>query len=112
MSKGAAFEATTIAVATVVPTTAMVATNHTWIAAGTIGAVLVSLLVQARIKARAATEQHRETLTYAHTATSLGADPSPVIRAMRSEDDGKDVGGDGADDGGDLPPVHYPPRRR
>jgi hypothetical protein len=110
MSRGAAFEATTVAVATVVPTTAMVATNHTWIAAGTIGAVLVSLLIQARIKARAATEQHRETLTYAHTATSLGADPSPVIRAMRSEDEATDPGG--PEDDGEPPHIHYPPRRR
>ena len=112
MSRRAAFEATTVAVATVVPTTAMVAAGHTWIAAGTIGAVLASLLVQARIKARAATEQHRETLTYAHTATSLGADPSPVIRAMRFEDEGKDDDGVWSEDGGDLPPIHYPPRHR
>lgn len=108
MSRRPAVETTAMAAA-VVPTTAMVATNHTWMAAGTIGAVLVSLLVQARIRTRAATEQHRETLTYAHTATSLGADPSPVIRVMRSEDeDGRDHG---QDDRGDLLPIHLPPRR-
>jgi hypothetical protein len=106
MSKRAAFETTAMAAA-VVPTTAMVATNHTWMAAGTIGAVLISLLVQARIRTRAATEQHRETLTYAHTATSLGADPSPVIRAMRSEGEQDDRPDHGPDD---LPPIHLPPR--
>jgi hypothetical protein len=110
MSRRAAFETTAMA-AGVVPTTAMVATNHTWMAAGTIGAVLASLLVQARIRTRAATEQHRETLTYAHTATSLGADPSPVIRAMRSEDEDRRAARTGPADGDDLPPIHYPPRR-
>ena len=114
MSRKAAFEATTMVAAAIVPTTAMVAAGHTWIAAGTIGAVLGSLLVLARIRTRAATEQHRETLSYAHTATSLGADPSSVIRAMRTDDDGddEDRGWDGSD-GEDSPPgIHWPPRRR
>jgi hypothetical protein len=116
MSKGAAFDATTVAVATVVPATAMVAAGHTWVAAVTIGAVLASVLVLARIRARAATEQHRETLSYAHTATSLGADPSSVIKAMQGgEDEDVDLraGRDGDDPGnGGDPQVHLPPRRR
>jgi hypothetical protein len=110
MSKGAAFEATTVVVAAMVPTTAMVATGHTWIAAGTIGAMLGSLLVLARIRTRAATEQHRETLSYAHTATSLGADAAEVIKAMRAEEPPYRDDGERPDD--DPPGVHLPPRRR
>lgn len=106
MSKGAAFEVTTVVAAAMVPTTAMVATGHTWIAAGTIGAMLASLLVLARIRTRAATEQHRETLSYAHTATSLGADPAQVIKAMRLDDEPRPREGDE-----DPPGVHLPPRR-
>ena len=110
MSKGAAFEATTVVAAVVVPATAMVATGHTWIAAGTIGAMLGSLLLLARIRTRAATEQHRETLSYAHTATTMGADAAEVIKAMRAGRRHRDDGA-GADD--DPPAgVHLPPRHR
>ena len=109
MSKGAAFEATTVVAAAMVPTTAMVATGHTWIAAGTIGAMLGSLLVLARIRARAATEQHRETLSYAHTATAMGADAAEVIKAMRDRPRHRH-GGERPDD--NPPGVHLPPQRR
>jgi hypothetical protein len=109
MSKGAAFEVTTVVVAAMVPTTAMVATGHTWIAAGTIGAMLGSLLMLARIRTRALTEQHRETLSYAHTATTMGADAAEVIKAMRHRDEVRQR--DGEDRPEDPPGVHLPPRR-
>jgi hypothetical protein len=110
MSRGAAFEATTVVATAMVPATAMVATGHTWIAAGTIGAMLGSLLLLARIRTRAATEQHRETLSYAHTATSMGADAAEVIKALHADDElwhREDSGGF------DVPAgVHLPPRHR
>jgi len=109
MSKGAAFEATTVVVAAMVPTTAMVATGHTWIAAGTIGAMLGSLLILARIRTRAATEKHRETLSYAHTATTMGADAAEVIKAMRDRPQHR-RDGERPDD--DPTGVHLPPGRR
>ncbi len=108
MSKGV-FEATTVVAAAMVPTTAMVATGHTWIAAGTIGAMLGSLLILARIRTRAATEQHRETLSYAHTATTMGADAAEVIKAMH---DRRRHRRDGERPDDDPPGVHLPPRRR
>jgi hypothetical protein len=95
--------------AAMVPTTAMVATGHTWIAAGTIGAMLGSLLVLARIRTRAATEQHRETLSCAHTATVMGADATEVINAMRDRRRHRDDRDRPLDD---PPGVHLPPRRR
>ena len=109
MSKGAAFEAMTVAATAMVPTTAMVATGHTWIAAGIIGAMLGSLLVLARIRTRAATEQHRETLSYAHTATTMGADAAEVIKAMRDRPRHRQ---DRERPDDDLAGVHLPPRRR
>ena len=111
MSRSAAFDATTVVAAAMVPTTAMVATGHTWIAAGTIGAMLSSLLVLARIRTRAATEQHRETLSYAHTATTMGADAAEVIKAMRADDESRHRD-DGWGSGDELAGVHLPPRRR
>jgi hypothetical protein len=109
MSKGAAFEATTVVAAAMVPTTAMVATGHTWIAAGIIGAMLGSLLVLARIRTRAATEQHRDTLSYAHTAMAMGADAAEVIKAMRDRPRQRQ---DRERPDDDPPGVHLPPRRR
>jgi len=91
-----------------VPTTAMVATGHTWIAAGTIGAMLCSLLVLARIRTRAATEQHRETLSYAQTATTMGADAAEVINAMRNRSRHRQD----RERSDDQPDVHLPPRHR
>ena len=117
MSRAVTLEVT-IAAATglVVPTTAMVATGHTLIAAGTISAALASLLVVAAIRTRAATERHRETLAYAHTATSLGADPSTVIKAMHEPDDPVERSAEAGrtdNDSGDIPAgVHWPPGRR
>ena len=106
MSKGAV----TVVAAAMVPTTAMVATGHTWIAAWTIGAMLGSLLVLTRIRTRAATEQHRETLSFAHTAATMGADAAEVINAMRDRPRRRH-NGDRPDE--DPPPgVHIPPRRR
>lgn len=104
MSKGAV----TVVAAAMVPTTAMVATGHTWIAAGTIGAMLGSLLVLARIRTRAATEQHRETLSYAHIATTMGTDAAEVINAMRHRPRRRHDG----NRPDDPPGVHLPPRRR
>jgi hypothetical protein len=109
MSKGAAFEATTVVAAAMVPATAMVAAGHTWIAAGTIGVMLGSLLLLARIRARAATEQHRETLSYAHTAMTMGADAAEVIKAMRGRPRHRQDR-DRPDD--DPLSVHLPPRHR
>jgi len=109
MSKGAAFEATTVVAAAMVPTTAMVATGHTWIAAGTIGVMLGSLLLLARIRTRAATEQHRETLSYAHIATTMGADASEVIKALRGRPRNRH---DPERPEGDPRGVHLPPRHR
>lgn len=103
MSKGAA----TVVAAAIVPTTAMVATGHTWIAAGTIGAMLASLLVLARIRAQAATERHRETLSYAHTATTMGADAADVINAMRDRPRHR---ADRKRPNDNPPGVHLPPR--
>ena len=67
----------------VIPTTVMVLTGHTWIGAGTIGAVLAVWLAQVRIRTRAAVDSEKEMLSYAHIATNLGTDPTPVIKAMR-----------------------------
>lgn len=107
MSKGAAFEATTVMAAVVVPTTAMVAAGHTWIAAGTIGAMLSSLLILTRIRTRAATERHRETLSYAQTATTMGGDAAEVIKAMRERRRHRQ----NRDRSDDPPGIHLPPRR-
>ena len=88
-----------------VPATAMIVTGHIWLGAAIVVSVVVAGVVSARSRLRAEAAERQGYLSYAHTATSLGADPAPVIKAMRGSDDD----GDG-DDGG--PPVHLPPRRR
>jgi hypothetical protein len=87
-----------------VPATAMIVTGHIWMGAAIVAAVVAAGLLSARSRLRAEAAEQQGYLSYAHTATSLGADPAPVIKAMRGseEDDG--------DDG--PPPVHLPPRRR
>jgi hypothetical protein len=91
--------------AMVVPATAMILTGHIWFGAGIVAAVVAAGMVSARIRLRAEAAEQQGYLSYAHTATSLGADPAPVIKAMR----GSDEDGEG-DDGSPL--LHLPPRRR
>lgn len=86
-----------------VPATAMIVTGHIWLGAAIVVSVVVTGVVSARSRLRAEAAEQQGYLSYAHTATSLGADPAPVIKAMRGSDD------DGDDDGG--PPVHLPRRR-
>lgn len=74
----------------VVPTTAMVMAGHTWMAAGTIAAVLVAAVAMIRTRARAAHDRDREILSFATAATSLGTDPAPIIKALRGADGGED----------------------
>jgi hypothetical protein len=85
-----------------VPATAMIVTGHIWLGAAVIAAVVVAGVVLARNRIRAQAAEQQGYLSWAHTATSLGADPAPVIKAMRGadEDDDRD------------PPVHLPRRRR
>ncbi|HEY6745692.1 MAG TPA: hypothetical protein VI357_08225 [Mycobacteriales bacterium] len=88
-----------------VPATAMIVTGHIWLGAAIVVSVVAAGVVSARIRLRAEAAEQQGYLSYAHTATSLGADPAPVIKAMRGSDEDLD-----GDDG--TPPVHLPPRRR
>lgn len=83
-----------------VPATAMIVTGHVWFGAATVGAVVGAALLATRHRLRVEAASEREYLSYAHTAASLGADPAPVIKAMRQRDED------------DFPEVHLPPRRR
>ncbi len=88
----------------VVPATAMIVTGHIWFGAAIVACVVVAGMFSARSRLRAQMAEQQGYLSYAHTATSLGADPAPVIKAMRGTD---------PDEDGDGPPaVHLPPRRR
>jgi hypothetical protein len=91
-----------ISVMASVPATAMIVTGHVWFGAATVGAVVAAVMLAARYRIRTEAASDREFLSYAHTATSLGADPAPVIKAMRHREDEDD----------DFPEVHLPPRRR
>jgi hypothetical protein len=91
--------------AMVVPATAMIVTGHIWLGAAVVVAVVAAGIVSARFRIRAQAAEQQGYLSYAHTATSLGADPAPVIKAMRGSDEEAD-----GDDG--TPPLHLPPRRR
>jgi hypothetical protein len=86
-----------------VPATAMIVTGHIWLGAAIVVSVVAAGVVSARSRLRAEAAEQQGYLSYAHTAASLGADPAPVIKAMRGseEDDGDD---------GTLP-VHLPRRR-
>lgn len=76
-----------LAVSAVVPATAMILKGHTWLAAGTIGAVLVASAVIVWIGERSISGRDRELLVYASTAASFGIDPAPVIKALRADED-------------------------
>ena len=89
-----------IVVAMAVPATAMIVTDHIWLGAAIVAGAVSAGLAAARSRLRAEMASEREILSYAHTATSLGADPAPVIKAMRQA-------GPDEDDG---PPVHLPRR--
>lgn len=102
----------TIATAAVVPVTAMVAAGQPWMAAGTSGAVLATLMVIAGMRTRAERERHREELAFVQTATNLGADPAQLLRAMyrwrsRRRSDQCDDDGDGREG---MVGIHWPPR--
>lgn len=88
----------------VVPTTAIILTGHVGLGAAIVVGVIVAGLIAVRARIRAEARSEQGILTYASTATSLGTDPAPVIRAIRRQqrDDGED------DEG---PKVHLPPRR-
>jgi hypothetical protein len=73
-----------LTVSAVIPATAMILKGHTWLAAGTVGAVLVAAVVIVRIGERSTSERDKEILAYASTAASFGADPAPVIKALRA----------------------------
>lgn len=86
-----------------VPATAMVVTGHIFLGAATVLTVVAACVLSVGLRLRARASSERDYLSYAHTATSLGADPAPVIKAMRYPDD---------DDGdGHGPWVHLPPHR-
>ena len=73
-----------LTVSAVIPATAMILKGHTWLAAGTIGAVLAAAVVIVRIEERSIGERDKEILAYASTAASFGTDPAPVIKALRA----------------------------
>ena len=123
MSRRAIGLEATIATAAVVPVTAMVATGHTWMAAGTCGAVLATFMVIAGMRTRAENERHREELAFVQTATNLGADPTQLMQAMRRWQSRRHrTGSDRYDEGSDrydeddaerragTAGVHWPPR--
>jgi hypothetical protein len=68
----------------VIPATAMILTEHPWMAAATLGAGFAAAVLIVRIGARSEGDRERELLTYASTAANLGADPAPVIKALRN----------------------------
>ena len=96
-----------------VPATAMVATDHTWIGAATIAVALLVSLVQSRLRVRAITERQQRLLSSAELAWNVGADPTPVIAAMRSgEAEPRRTGPeDEAPDEDDDGPWYHRPRR-
>ncbi len=71
----------------ILPPTLMVAMDHPWMGAATLGAVLASSILQARMRLRSAQERHQAILSYAQAATSMGGDPATVITAMRGATD-------------------------
>jgi len=81
-----------LSVSAVIPATAMILKGHTWLAAGTMGAVLVAAVVIIRIGERSLSDRDREVLSYASTAVSFGVDPTAVVRALRpGADEERDV---------------------
>ncbi len=93
-----------IGVVMAVPATAMIVTGHIWLGTAIVASVVVAGVLSARSRLRAEAAEQQGYLSYAHTATSLGADPAPVIKAMRGSDE------DDGDEG--TTAVHLPPRRR
>jgi hypothetical protein len=75
-----------IGVVMAVPATAMIVTGHIWFGAAIVASVVAAGVVGARSRIRANAAEQQGYLSYAHTATSLGADPAPVIKAMRGSD--------------------------
>jgi hypothetical protein len=82
-----------------VPATAMIVTGHIWLGAAIVAAVVVAGVLTVRNRIRATAAEQQEYLSWAHMATSLGADPAPVIKAMRRTEDEDDDG---------TPPLHLP----
>ena len=70
-----------------VPPTLMVSMGYPWAGAATVGAVLLTWVLQARIVVRSAQKRHEAVLSYAHAATNLGADPAGVIMALYAAGD-------------------------
>jgi hypothetical protein len=91
-----------------VPATALILTGHIWLGAAVVAAVVAAGVASARGRIRADAARQRGYLSYAHTATSLGADPTPVLRALRGGDEDEDE--DRAAPA--QPPVHLPPHHR
>lgn len=66
-----------------VPPTLMIVTRHPVMGAVTLGAVLVAWVVHVRMVVRAQQARDARLLDFAQTTTNLGADPAPVISALR-----------------------------
>jgi len=98
--------------AVIVPAPAMVAVGKTWLAALIVGTALVASMAQSRSRARASTERQQRLLSTAEHAWNIGADPTPVVKAMQgsAEEDDPDEGPPGEGEPG--PWYHRPPPRR
>lgn len=76
--------------AVLVPAPAMVAAGHIWLAAAVTGTALLVSIARSRAKARAAADRHQRLLSSAEHAWNIGADPTPLVRAMQRTADADD----------------------
>lgn len=112
MARAAGFDGLLEAGVVVVPATAMVATDHTWIGAATIAAALLASMVQSRLRVRAVTERQQRLLVSAELAWNVGADPAPVIVAMqRGQEESLRPQSDQETPEGEAGPWYHRPRR-
>jgi len=98
--------------AVIVPAPAMVAVGQTWLAAAIVGIALIASVAQSRSRARATAERQQRLLSSAEHAWNIGADPTPVVKAMQGSAEEDDPCDGSPDDGEPGPWYHRPPSRR
>ncbi len=72
-----------LVVAAAVPSLALILTKHPLLGTAVISGALVTWIAWGWLRVRADRTRDAQLLDYAHTATSLGGDPTPVITALR-----------------------------
>jgi hypothetical protein len=68
----------------VVPPTLLITLDHPWLGAATLTVVLGAWVLQLRLVTRSAQARQQALLAYAQGVSSLGGDPTAVIKALQS----------------------------